>query len=495
MRTRRAFSLLASGALVMAGALVAAVPASASHVQPSFINATNPTCADVGYDFEYKVEPPNSGTYQVPGIGSVTVTADGTYFDWTSTFGIDAVLVKGGQNANLYVYDPPAESFGDTGLHSPINPNNGQPFGLSHISFCYDLNVVVTKTADTSLTRTWTWEIEKEGDQTDLLLANGQSSTVNYDVTVDASAADSDFAVTGTITVHNPAPVAAIITGVADAIDGVPADDLDCGVTFPYSLPAGQNLECTYEAALTDGTTRTNVATATTSGMVGSGSGSTAVDFSTATVTLVDECIDVDDDLYGPLGTICEDDLPTVLEYELDMRDFLPAGECGEFTVDNIAAFETNDSGTTGSSTWTVNVEIPCYGGCTLTQGYWKTHSQEGPAPYDDNWKNLPGGLEEETIFFTSGQTWHQVFWTPPAGNVYYNLAHQYMAAKLNILNGAGSTAAVDTAIAQAEAFFAAYTPAQAAGLKGGARNTYIQLASTLDQYNNGLIGPGHCSE
>ena len=62
---------------------------------------------------------------------------DDKSFDWSSNIGIDAVYVKAGSGgSNLYRYDPPAESTGDTGLVSPGDGGNG----ISHISFCYDLN-------------------------------------------------------------------------------------------------------------------------------------------------------------------------------------------------------------------------------------------------------------------------------------------------------------------------------------------------------------------
>jgi hypothetical protein len=40
-------------------------------------------------------------------------------------------------------------------------------------------------------------------------------------------------------------------------------------------------------------------------------------------------------------------------------------------------------------------------------------------------------------------------------------------------------------------------TPADIAALKENnpLRKQFISLAYTLDQYNNGYIGPGHCSE
>jgi hypothetical protein len=206
-------------------------------------------------------------------------------------------------------------------------------------------------------------------------------------------------------------------------------------------------------------------------------------------VVEIDECIDVTDTLGGPLGTVCADEAPKTFSYSYDVG---PYATCGSYTVDNTASFLSNDTGATGSDTWTVDVQIPCATGCTLTQGYWKTHSDRGPAPYDDAWANI-GPLEEDTIFFLSGKTWYQVFGTPPAGNAYFNLAHQYMAAKLNVLNGAATTPAVAAAIAYAEDFFDQNLPTTK--LSRFDRNAVLAAANTLDRYNNGLIGPGHCDE
>ena len=120
--------------------------------------------------------------------------------------------------------------------------------------------------------------------------------------------------------------------------------------------------------------------------------------------------------------------------------------------------------------------------GCTYTQGYWKNHSAAGPAPYDAGWKKI-GVLEHNTPFFNSGMTWLVLWNTPPKkGNVYIQLAHQYMAAKLNVLNGASAPANVLSAISTAETYFSTGT------------GNITGLATLLDNYNNGLIGPGHCS-
>src|SRR5262249_28756964 len=106
-------------------------------------------------------------------------------------------------------------------------------------------------------------------------------------------------------------------------------------------------------------------------------------------------------------------------------------------------------------------------------------------------------GLGPDTTFFLSGQTWIQVFKTPVAGNQYYNLAHQYMAARLNILAGASAPSSVTSAITTATTLFSTYTPAQIGALSGSdaLRKQFVSLAGTLGSYNQGQIGPGHCSE
>lgn len=57
--------------------------------------------------------------------------------------------------------------------------------------------------------------------------------------------------------------------------------------------------------------------------------------------------------------------------------------------------------------------------------------------------------------------------------------------------------ASVQTAINQATTLFETYTPAQIAALRGNnpIRRQFIDLAAILADYNEGDIGPGHCSE
>lgn len=127
-----------------------------------------------------------------------------------------------------------------------------------------------------------------------------------------------------------------------------------------------------------------------------------------------------------------------------------------------------------------------------MTQGYWKTHSEHGPAPYDDTWAQLPDGAD--TSFYLSGTTYHGAMWIAPAGNPYWSLARQYIAALMNQYNGA-NVSVVSTQMSQAATIFATYTPLQ---IKNGSKTLKAQvtaLASALEAYNSGATGPGHCDE
>jgi len=133
--------------------------------------------------------------------------------------------------------------------------------------------------------------------------------------------------------------------------------------------------------------------------------------------------------------------------------------------------------------------------GGTHTWGYWKTHSSHGPAPYDATWAILG----ENTTFFLSGASYYGVLGVNPAGgSSYYQLAHQYVAAKLDVLDGAWMRGDVQAAFNEATALLGSYTPAQIASYKKGTAaqkaifNQFNQLAGILDAYNNGDMGTPH---
>lgn len=127
--------------------------------------------------------------------------------------------------------------------------------------------------------------------------------------------------------------------------------------------------------------------------------------------------------------------------------------------------------------------------GCTLTQGYWGTHSNYGPAAYDPNWATIG----EDTSFFLSGTTWYGAITTVPKGNGYWILSNQYVAAILNQNNGAYVPSGVQDILDAATAWFAGAVPDNCSA--GGSCGLQKDWAAVLDTYNNGIYpgGPGHC--
>ena len=404
---------------------------------------------------------------------------------------------------------------------------------------CYRLDV--EKTADESFKRRWTWAIQKRADRTSLTMDVGQSLTVNYTVEVNASSADSEWAVSGVITITNPHPDrAATINSVADVITALGLADVNATVSdcdgdtvAPYIVPKGDSIDCDYSATLDSGADRTNTATATQQltdfdeDLNESDAGTEAytdsedVDFGDPT-SVIDECISVTDTLGGPLGTACANEtLPKTFSYSYLIGP-VTEEQCGGFNVDNTATFTTNDTSTTGSDSVSIPVTVNCPQGCTLTQGYWKTHNESfhGGAPADDGWF-LIGDFDgdgvsegEEEDFFdlmsspTDHMTWFEVFWTSPAGRPYYQLAHQWMAAYLNWkqIQDLGGTIPTDvsTALADGQALLDLWDGSESGkspDLKGkGAkeiRAEFVELAGILGEFNEGDSedGPRHCDE
>jgi hypothetical protein len=144
LTTAGLIAVTAATLLMMAWAIFPTA-AGATHVNP-VEEQGNPTCGGNKFD------PPGNGTHNVTGFGSITVSNfNGTTFDWSATFGIDQVIVKGGSSANVYTYNPEATS--DTGLHAPTNPSGGFA-GVSHIEFCFDQDATTTTTTTTTSTTT-----------------------------------------------------------------------------------------------------------------------------------------------------------------------------------------------------------------------------------------------------------------------------------------------------------------------------------------------------
>ena len=143
---RIATLIAAAAALAVASALLVAMVGPISSANPQTEVPGNPSCP--AGTIELKIEPVADGTFS-DGTLTVTIVVDeaNQTFDFTSNIGVDAVIVKGGPNGNLYTFN---EATSGTGLHAPVNPANGKFFGLSHISFCYDIETPPTTAPPTT---------------------------------------------------------------------------------------------------------------------------------------------------------------------------------------------------------------------------------------------------------------------------------------------------------------------------------------------------------
>jgi hypothetical protein len=131
--------------------------------------------------------------------------------------------------------------------------------------------------------------------------------------------------------------------------------------------------------------------------------------------------------------------------------------------------------------------------GCTLTQGYWDSH---GPVPKGNNdytWPEPPrtAGFMLGTVPYDPAEL-QSVLQQATKGNGLVSLARQLIAAKLNVANGADDSVIAD-AIEDADGLIGALVvPPVGNGML--TTDETEELRETLTQYNEGAIGPGHCS-
>jgi len=143
--------------------------------------------------------------------------------------------------------------------------------------------------------------------------------------------------------------------------------------------------------------------------------------------------------------------------------------------------------------------DIP-HGGCTRTIGYWKTHAGFGPqadvvTPLLPIWLGTAGGTKSMNV--TTAQMAvdilsQKVYGAPKNGIT--KLYAQLLGAKLNMVSGAEG-AEIAAAVAAADAFLATYDYAAWDGLTKDQKNMVLGWQYTMDQYNNGFVGPAHCGD
>jgi hypothetical protein len=138
--------------------------------------------------------------------------------------------------------------------------------------------------------------------------------------------------------------------------------------------------------------------------------------------------------------------------------------------------------------------------GCTLTIGYWKNHAGGVGNNPDEVTSKLPinlgtaGGVKTlvvTTAAIAKDVLAQNVYGTPSNGIT--KLYAQLLGAKLNIAKGANSLAVAAT-ITAADTFLATHNHTDWDSLTPAEQAQVLVWHGILDQYNNGVIGPGHCS-
>lgn len=173
--------------------------------------------------------------------------------------------------ANVWHFYTPY--FDLSGLTATINLYGGQPgpgAGLVVSDYCPEVpyeELTVSKTVETSYKRTHNWSIKKSVDPKEIwLYTNGsgdQIATWTIDVAYEGYE-DSDFNVSGTITIENTGTMGAMITAIDDVLAGTKIN-IDCGcINFPYTLIIGETLTCTYSEDVNDKIEGKNVVTVKT---------------------------------------------------------------------------------------------------------------------------------------------------------------------------------------------------------------------------------------
>lgn len=132
----------------------------------------------------------------------------------------------------------------------------------------------------------------------------------------------------------------------------------------------------------------------------------------------------------------------------------------------------------------------PANGTCTLPASYWLAYSDASAEAYLETW-DLLGPLDANEIFL-HGKTYADVLVLGEYGSAWYRLGSAYIAAHLNQLSGARMTGNLRVSMTEAYSRLSAHNP-DTATLTDDELLLFVQLAQVLNDYNNGVTGPGAC--
>ena len=408
------------------------------------------------------------------------VSDDGVNLGWFSSGkGITSIIVKGGDSYNQYVYD--GSIVGDNLLLSPLN-SSGTPAAISHVSVCFDPRIALLDQVTGSGSATGTQPIavnltvqSYSFEQASYTVQTGQSLELVASGTWAAILSPTDvYPISGSVQLSGP-------TGLDFEIDRVYYGSGVSGSNFTY-----QDGVLNFNAFILLG----SVPSFEINIVISAGCATRTVTFSVP-LTIIPNY----DLQQWIISTECGTQIIDVAQVQSGTvscsQVIDPQSECGTLTrASTVQWYPEGNETNVGTLTTTANITVTgCVeDGCTLTQGYWRTHSSYGPAAKpNDLWLQLEQG--PDTVFYLSEKSYYDVLWVNPRGNAYYILAKQFIAAKLNSLGGA-SLSSIQADYDWAEQFFQAATPDSYGG-----RASVIEAAEKLTSYNEGTLpgGPSHC--
>jgi hypothetical protein len=164
--------------------------------------------------------------------------------------------------------------------------------------------------------------------------------------------------------------------------------------------------------------------------------------------------------------------------------------------VDWVETLTAYNEGRLGSAACGAPPPPPTGDGCTRTIGYWKNHAGFGPqrdvvTPLLPIWLGTAAGTK--SVFVTSAaQAVELLNMSGNSSNGINKLYAQLLAARLNIKSGANGSAALQT-ITQADVFLSTHAAADWGSLSAAERQRVLTWMATLDEYNNGRLGPSQC--
>lgn len=449
------------------------------------------TCSELGLGSKTftLAGPVASGIYTIEAQNTLRLQfyegSNTRFFFTQSAIRMTGVLVS--TDTRTMMWDMPGGADGWPSLTGPPRQGTNEITPPEEITFCYDNELYVQASPVANMSRRATWAISKTGRTTPLILEEGTTATLNYNVTMqNTGMVPLGQFIGGAVYVHNKSPSTVTVSTVTTRVGNLNATVI-CPTAPPFTMQPFTQIQCSFRADVPDTSDRLVVAGGTVSHGLRVTTREVTSSFSAPNtgVTTTDRCVGVFDTAAPSadqrVGTVCLDG-PMTLSFSTQVGPF----QCGAFSVSNTASFTASDTAANGSAGFTVNGEVICNPGCTRGWEYWRHHAQ------DPTWNLIPpnGG---NTAFFRSGFSYRNALTVLPLLNPYWTLAREYIAARLNQLTGVDFPPAVAAAFTEATGVFNANTPLQIQ------LNLFIharlnQLTATLAGFNDGHTGPGGCT-